>query len=143
MTKKNEDLRLFYQIVIDDIRYSKQQQWNTIYLTLLAIAATISLFLGIETKPGFSQSLKWFLIIVCIFIALMGIIFIGIYQGSMAKYRCKKANILKKLSEEIKDLDCDCQFCKYYRKDLIFILLFWVLIIASLFLAIWIIFNIN
>lgn len=136
----DEDLRLFYQIVIDDIRYSKQQQWHSIYLTLLAIVATVSLFLRIQPNPSFSQTLRGLLIVVCIGVSLLGIIFIGIYHSSIAKYRCKKENILKKLPKEIKALDCDCQIWKHYKKDLFsFTLPFWILIAFSAFLAIWVI----
>jgi hypothetical protein len=142
MSKKDEELRLLYKISIDDIRYSKQQQWNTIYLTLLAIAATISLFLVLKNGLFISDSLKIFLISICIFIALVGIIFIAIYQSSMAKYRCKKNKLERNFSDEIKKLDYDCHFLKYYKKDFIFVLLFWLLIILSLILAIWI-FNIK
>ena len=35
----HNERRLLYSTAIEDIRYSKQQQWRIIHLTLLAIAA--------------------------------------------------------------------------------------------------------
>jgi len=122
-SNKDEELRLLYQVSIDDIRFSKQQQWNTIYLTLIAIGAILALFLGLESNPVLKKvlcqrflpdflpwkniniSLRGFLAYSCIIIAGLGIFYICQYQKDLAAYRFNKrllmANFTSKKAKRI------------------------------------------
>jgi hypothetical protein len=84
----NNDARLELENNFNDIRYTKQQQWHLIYLTLIAIAGITSLALTID-KP----SLSLLLIIFEIFIGIIGGGFIIFYASSLKKYRDKKDDL--------------------------------------------------
>jgi hypothetical protein len=101
-SKEEEECRMYFQILMDDIRYSKQQQWNTIYLTLIAIGAILGVFLTVESKgycfaqplPILKISLRSFLIGICIFILGLGIAYIWRYYVDIERYRYKSRLIL-------------------------------------------------
>lgn len=94
-SKEEEEYRMFFQILIDDIRFSKKQQWNTIYLTLVAIGAIWGVCLAIESKgyclaqplPIVYVNPKWFLTLICIIVAGIGIMYIGRYCWDIQRYR--------------------------------------------------------
>lgn len=100
--KEEQVIGILYQDVINSIRYSKKQTWNTIYLTLIAIGAIWALFLSLQSKPesrliltdGFLRHLH----IVFYVVAGLGILYIIRYHGSITAYRFDKEDLLKKLS---------------------------------------------
>ena len=127
MSKKNkETLRLQLENKYNDIRYTKQQQWHLIYLTLIAIAGITSLALTID-EP--SLSFLQFLIIFEIFIGIMGGGFIISYASSMKKYRDEKDDLLKDL--------CNCSGQTKNCDNVIFTVCFCLVIALSLVASIW------
>ena len=110
-SKEEEEYRMYFQVLIDDIRYSKKQQWNTIYLTLIAIGAILGVFFAVVSKENFLfQCLpivkitpRWFLTVICIFIAGLGIMYIGRYYRDIGRYRYKTRCILRE------------KFCEYTK----------------------------
>jgi len=91
----------------EDIRFAKKQQWNTLYLTLIALAGVLSLFFaGSGSNLPLFQAC-WFrsvLSLVCLFVLLLGIIFLLNYQKDINKYRRHAEEALESLdvSEKIK-----------------------------------------
>ena len=145
-SKEHEEIRALYQIYIDEIRYTKQQQWNTVYLTLFAIAGILALSLGLQIL---SQSLTIFLIAICIVIAVFGIFLIGHYQWSLARYRYKKDRIIGTFSHRAAEIVHKEPRCRelldhFFAKELLpFLVLFWLAILLAGILAFWVILTIN
>jgi len=136
-SKEDEELRLLYQTRIDDIRYSKQQQWNTVYLALIAIGGILALLLGLPLQQVLSQKLTIFLTAICIIVCLAGIGFIGVYQYSIARYRFVIEQITQTFTSKTKEVygkePKSCELLKrFFAKDLLlFLLVFWVTIILA------------
>jgi len=85
---------------VEDIRFAKKQQWNTLYLTLIALAGVLSLFFaGCPSKlPLFHTC--WFrgvLSLVCFSVFVLGIIFLCNYQKDFNKYRGHVEEAIEKL----------------------------------------------
>lgn len=113
-SNEDEEFRLLFQVFIDDIRYSKEQQWKIIYLTLVAIGAILALSLGLNSKQILSEqflpdflfgnyitiSLRAFLAGICGFISFLGIMYIWIYHGDIDRYRCKKELLMKTFTKK-------------------------------------------
>jgi hypothetical protein len=83
---KNDEIRVLFETYIADIRYTKQQQWNTVYLTLVALAAVVTL----NVAFSFPCSIRNFLAIVSSFIGALGILYICNYHRDLTKYRTMK-----------------------------------------------------
>jgi hypothetical protein len=112
-SREQEEYRMYFQILIDDIRFSKKQQWKTIYLTLVAIGAILGIFLAVESKANFlCQHLpivyitpKSFLTIICIIVAGVGIMYIGRYCWDIQRYRYLSMRILRtKFSKGLRNI---------------------------------------
>lgn len=108
--KKNEEMRMIYQIFIDDIRHIKNQQWQVTYYGLLIQAAIVGfyeIFNEIEAKLVLS--------IISGFISLLGVVFLVIYQINMGRYRKKKREIRETFNKEVQKIfinkiSIDCLF---------------------------------
>ena len=139
-SNKGEELRLLYQDIIDNIRYSKQQQWNTVYLTLVAIGAILALVLGLYSKPFLYECLLLWLSIICYIIAGLGIYFIVNYQIDIAKYRYQKEEIIKTFSLKAQAIAQGPKLKEYFKweffgKDVVFVFLFCLLIFVAWYLG--------
>ncbi|MEJ2193021.1 MAG: hypothetical protein P8Y39_11905 [Nitrospirota bacterium] len=88
---KNDEVRLLFETHIADIRYTKQQQWKTIYLTLIALAAIVSL-----SAFDLPYILRIYLTAVSPFVGALGICYIYNYHKDLSKYRAIKDHILEK-----------------------------------------------
>ena len=137
-SKEYQELRLRFQTYIDDIRYSKQQQWNILYLTLLAVAGVISLKLTQASSP-------WLLTVFILVISGLGIYFVGAFHWSMTCYRSKKDAIKEQFSEKEPNLHADeaePSCCEFLNKDFWrFALWFWFLIGFAAFVAFYVIWD--
>lgn len=157
-SNKEED-RMYFQVLIDDIRYSKQQQWNTIYLALVAIGAILGIFLAVESKVNFlCQPLpivkitpRWFLTVICSFIAGLGIMYIGRYYRDIGNYRYKSRRILREkfseytrnIAREDPDAKKDPEWYKQQRREFwLFFIPFLILIFVATVLVICVIMGI-
>lgn len=124
------ELLTMYQIAIDDIRDSKQQQWRVIHLTLLAIAAIAAV----------ANSLKCPIIlhIVVSAISALGILFIWVYAGSLQRFRNKKRLYLRLLSirRVERRLEEKSKTKKFLRHSCFFASVFTFIIVIAWFIAI-------
>ena len=114
--KQEEEYRLIYNDLSNNIQFSKKQQWNTIYLTILSFVAIISLF-SLEF-----ENIKRYLVLASIIIFVFGIYFIGHYQLTKAEYRILKDKIVDKFSDETKkvikfEFIRVTIFCKFFEGD--------------------------
>jgi hypothetical protein len=135
---ENEELRLLFQINIEELRYCKMQQWHTLYVTLLAIGGLISLVLALKS-PTFG--LKEFLIIICWSVSVIGIVFVFVYYYSIKDFRSTKLKIINKFSSETKkisDISADDNADSNYR-DLMITIAFSSIIFLAAVLAHWLI----
>ena len=82
------NLRLLLENKFTDIRYTKQQQWHLLYLTLIAIAGITSM--ALSTKPPLCY-FGLFLIAFEIIIGLLGCGFIIYYAYWLNIYRAEKS----------------------------------------------------
>lgn len=118
MGYNEEDQRLFYNIKVDDIRYTKEQQWKTVYFTVIANAAIISLalYLGLHDKceSQFNQAIL--LTIISCFISFVGIIFLWNYQFRLEEYRFRKEVLEKKLKSRL--TNCLINKIKPYEREI-------------------------
>lgn len=135
--KDKETIRVFFQVKIEDIRYSKQQQWNTIYYTLITIGGIIGLVLSLKSTQVLTQCFRNSLMLLCSIISLLGIVYIGIYQWAMAKYRFQKDRFIKALSEDNPEVEdragSSGEILKYFFKldFLYFVMPFWFVILSA------------
>lgn len=88
---KDENARVLFQTYIDDIRFSKRQQWYVMYLTLLAIAGILSLSLKVLCDH---TVLGCLLTLLGLVIPVLGLYMIRQYNYDIERYRNRK-NILK------------------------------------------------
>ncbi len=88
--------RLLLENTFNDIRYTKQQQWHVLYLTLSAIIVITTLALNIEPAP--SACFAIWLLFVDIAIGIMGICFLYRYKKDLEKYRNEKEKHMKNLN---------------------------------------------
>ncbi len=86
-------IRLLLENKLHDIRYTKQQQWHALYLTVIAISGITALALNISESP----CLAFFLIIVDCIIAGFGLFFIIYYAWWLGIYRDTKVDLLSSL----------------------------------------------
>jgi hypothetical protein len=132
---KNDEIRVLFETYIADIRYTKQQQWNTIYLTLIALAAIASLVIAFPRLPClFRISLT----AACPFIGALGICYIWNYHKDLSRYRTIKDYILDEkkfrvtLTEVVKKSECWRPKWKYIERDFFeFVGLFSILIVLA------------
>ncbi|MDY6827583.1 MAG: hypothetical protein SVV67_10545 [Bacillota bacterium] len=111
----NKNIRL--NILIDDIRFSKQQMLNTVYLTILAIAAILSL----SSKICSAKWVFWVFWVFALLATCIGIKLVVLHNKSARYYRDEKNEIInndsKKENKECKDeLLCKVPIFKYKIK---------------------------
>ena len=158
-SKDEEEYRMYFQVLIDDIRFSKKQQWNTIYQTLVAIGAILGVFLAVESKANFlCQSLpivkitpRCFLTIICVLIAALGIIYIGRFCVDIQRYRYKSRLIFREkfsddmwdIAKEDPDAKKDPEWYKQQQCEFLwFVIPFSILIGLAVILVIWVVWGI-
>lgn len=120
------NLRLLLENKFNDIRYSKQQQWHLLYLTLVAIAGVTSLAFNIAPS---SYCFGIFLLIGDVLIAIMGCGFIIYYAYWLNIYRNEKRDFLQKLLNHSEH--------KRVSDIVIFTISFCIIIVFSLIASIW------
>lgn len=95
-TKEKE---ILYNDMINAIRYSKRQQWNSIYLTMLSLAGIISLHLSVGKEIP-CKCFDYLLLIICVIVGVLGIIFISRYYCDIKRYRSIKEEVVKQFTNE-------------------------------------------
>lgn len=142
MKKENklhdEEFMAMYKIAIEDIRDNKHQQWRIIQLTLLAIAAIVSIHKYFPCSVT-ARSLKgavWF-------VGVAGIIFILSFAYSLSKYRKKKEAFREHFSDAAKEIEkaglWDCWFERVidmFQTTIVFAGLFSIFIGIAMYIAI-------
>ena len=119
---------LLLENTFNDIRYTKQQQWYLLYLTIIAIAGITSLAFTIKLSHP-CHCFKCFLILCDILISLIGGSFIVRYAFSLEKYRKEKKKLVKELGSSLDD--------KGMIDTFVFTLYFCLIISFSLITSIW------
>lgn len=145
-----KDRKMHYQIMIENIRFTKQQIWNTVYYALLANGGLIALIFGInKSKIVFSYTSRWIFTGISISIFVIGGILLFKHHWSLTKYRLIKDAIdedksdylnSEKKREEI-DKEIWDNFCK--EDFLPFTFLFSLVIFVVAILAEWVIWKID
>jgi hypothetical protein len=137
-SKEDEELRLLFQIFIDDIQ---------------ALAGIITLSLWLASEQNLFQSLYKWLIASCFVIASLGIFYIRNYHMDLTKYRYRKDQIMnliwpskdkegaEKSTKTVREIldgpSCDECGRLFFKEDFFsFVLPFWVVIIFTGALAI-------
>ena len=85
--ENNEQRRMMYTVLIDDIRFTKQQIWSLFYQIVVAIASVTTIILNI---PGKVSKLLCLSTAIIIFIGLYGLITICDMNKALEKYRTQK-----------------------------------------------------
>jgi len=99
--KNNAELRLLYQICIDDIEHTKSRQWATIFYVLLALAATVGFYNLTRTQFNYlCWNQKFLLLIPAFFISLLGMWILMDAQKSLCVYRMRILAIMKKFGKD-------------------------------------------
>ena len=126
VAEEKENLRLLLNNKLNDIRYTKQQQWHLLYLTLIAIGGITSLAIGI--KPVLCY-FGLFLIGFDIIVGVLGGGFIIYYAHWLHNYRNEKSYYLEQLG-----IQPDRQ---KIGDNVIFTVSFCVIIILTLVASVW------
>ena len=131
-----EELRMLYQITIDDIRYAKRQQWAITYYGLLLITGILGFYKLIQSsKTNIACFEKGILFALAVLIALMGTWILCTFQKSLCEYRerlvriiNKKENFSKKFKDALGDISRDYTSFYYYFGSIVFpfILILWI-----------------
>jgi len=140
------ELRMLYQITIDDIKYAKRLQWTTTYYILLTFAAIIGFYFWIKplnSDLGWDQKI-WLLL------PALGINILAVYhlmdtQKCQAIYRMRIIAIkerLEKITKDVLDISIknERDEGKYYGFDYYFLSLvlpFIILITVGLLYVAW------
>jgi hypothetical protein len=88
-------LRLLLENKFNDIRYTKQQQWHLLYLTLVAIAGITNIAFIITIPPCHGFAIL--LLIGDVLVGIMGCGFIIYYAYWLQIYRDEKSDFIQKL----------------------------------------------
>jgi hypothetical protein len=135
--KKDAELRTLLDICIEDIRFFKKQQWNTVYLTLVAFAALVGFVLALsyDYDVTLGHGLKMFLTLVNIVIAIFGMYFLQDHSHAIEKARQRKLDIRKRLEPcnrlFLGEEGARCLFGKTSEDTCIFLGAFWSLILFA------------
>lgn len=120
------NIRLLLENKFNDIRYTKQQQWHLLYLTLIAIGGVTSLALA--TKPSLCY-FGIFLITFEVIIGVLGCGFIIYYAYWLNIYRNEKSYYQEQVGIRPDQ--------KKIRDNVIFTVSFCLVIILTLIASIW------
>lgn len=103
MDEKEEQFRIMYKIAIEDLKFAKKQQWQTIYVTLSAIGALVYAYTKIDENVS-CVGLAEFVIayLITYLTGFFGITLIWIQHFSISWYRKKKNKYLNKFAEEVR-----------------------------------------
>jgi len=102
-SKDRETLRLLYGVSINDIRFSKRQQWYVMYLTVIAIAGILSLSLKLLCDHTILGILLFLSGIIIPFLGWLTIEDYGKFIEEKYRPRTKKIQeeLVKELSEKV------------------------------------------
>lgn len=124
--EEKANLKLLLNNKLNDIRYTKQQQWHLLYLTLIAIGGITSL--ALSTKPLLCY-FGFFLIAFVIIIGVLGSFFIIYYAVWLSTYRDEKNYYQQQLGINSNQ--------KNIRDNVVFTVSFCFVIVFTLVASIW------
>jgi hypothetical protein len=90
----------YYKILVEDIRYAKNQQWRLTYYIVLLLAALI----GLSELFKRNWILQTILIIAAILLAIFGTRFLCKFQKDLTRYRSNIGKIRKKFPGYLHDI---------------------------------------
>lgn len=83
-----KELLALKEQIVQEIRFTKTQIWNTTYLTILAISAIIAAYLYINQGNAFYHYIfRVFFIIPVTLIGLLGVIVVNLHQNTLGRNR--------------------------------------------------------
>jgi hypothetical protein len=100
---KLSDWLAYYQILIEDVRYAKSQQWRLCYYILLLLGAVF----GLSRVFGQKSEIIIVLFIISVILAIAGTHFLLKFQRDLKRYRENIKNVRDKFPE-----DCEIQACR-------------------------------
>ena len=87
--KKHSELLVLHEQLIQDFRFTKNQIWNTSYLTIIAIAGLIVTAFYLRQIDLLSiSSFRGTLIVLIISIGIIGLMAVVFHQLTLNRYRC-------------------------------------------------------
>lgn len=97
---KLSDWLAYYQILIEDARYAKNQQWRLCYYVLLLLVAVIGLSRALGQKPEVTT----ILFTTSVILAIAGTYFLLKFQKDLRRYRQTIGNVRDKFPEDLQEL---------------------------------------
>ena len=94
------DWLAYYQILIDDVKYAKGQQWHVSYYILILLSAAIGLSKILSIKPVTQIVLFVFS---CI-LATVGTLILSRFQKDLRRYRENISKVRSKFPEDLHDI---------------------------------------
>lgn len=136
LVREGEDLRMLYQISIDDIKVAKGRQWATIYYTLLTFGAIIGFY---ALTKGFFIYACWpqrlCLLVPAYLVNLLGMFHLVDTQKCLCEYRMRLRAIKEGFTIKAKKvLDITVNGEKEEKKYYGFGYYFWTLVFPFIFL---------
>ncbi len=97
---KLSDWLAYYQILIEDVRYVKNQQWRLCYYTLLLLVAVIGLWGALGQMP----KVRVILFTTSVILAIVGTYFLLKFQKDLRRYRQTIGNVRDKFPDDLQEL---------------------------------------
>ena len=133
----NQDFRMRFSTVLDDIKYIKSRQWSVTYYCLLIFPAIMAFYKIIKLDPQIAVPCwqRVILFLIAIFIGVLGTIFQVDFQDRLYGYRKRLVKeVLPQLSGKLEESELrDTDKVKYVSRwngfvkfTLPFILMLWI-----------------
>jgi len=90
----------YFQIVIDDIKFAKMQQWRLVYYILLLQVAIV----GVYAMPGKFYMEITILFTLSAFLAIFGTYFLIKFQNDLTCYRNRKGKCIDNFPYDLRDI---------------------------------------
>ena len=97
---KLSDWLAYYSILIEDIRYAKNQQWRLCYYVLLLLGAVI----GLSRVLGQSPQVRIILFIASVTLAVAGTHYLLKFQEDLRRYRETIRDVRSKFPKDLQEL---------------------------------------
>jgi hypothetical protein len=97
---KLSDWLAYYQLLIEDVRYAKSQQWRLCYYILLLLGAVF----GLSRVFGQKSEIIIVLFIISVILAIAGTHFLLKFQRDLKRYRENIKNVRDKFPEDLQKI---------------------------------------
>ena len=97
---KLSDWLSYHRLLVDDIKYVKNQQWRLTFYTLLLLAGIIALSKTIDSGP----EVKIILFIISLMLAAAGTYFLLKFQKDLTRYRENISKVREKFPDDLRKI---------------------------------------